>query len=84
MSDDFKNIALITLYKCDIKPVSLLNIHQKTKVLKNPLMVLFDTRERYSCVRSESFHLGNIQRRRDTLFYIPNGTFESNKESEIE
>ena len=28
---------------CDTKPVSLLNIHQKNKVLKNPLSVLLDT-----------------------------------------
>ena len=36
MSDDPKNPAVITLYSCDIKPVILLNIHQKTKLQKKP------------------------------------------------
>ena len=46
-------------------PISLnrvLNIFHKTKVLKKPLMVLFDTGVWYSCVRSESSHLWKIQR----------------------
>ena len=43
MSGDPKITAVIKLDNCDIKPVSLLNIHQKTKVLKKPLTVLFGT-----------------------------------------
>ena len=43
MYDDPKNPEVITLDKCNIKPVSLLNFRQKTKVLKKPLMVLLDT-----------------------------------------
>ena len=65
----------MTLDSCDIKPVSLLNIFQKTKVLKNLLTLLFNTGARYSCVRAEYSHLGKICRRRDTSFSTPNGEF---------
>ena len=41
--DDTNNSAVITLYCCDINPTGLLNICQKTKVLKNPLTLFFDT-----------------------------------------
>ena len=79
MSDDPKNLAVITLYSCDIKPVILLNIHQKTKDIKSPLTVLLYMGASYSCVRAEYSHLEMIQRRRKTFFSTPNGTFLSNK-----
>ena len=46
--DDLKTPEVIKLDTHDIKPVSLLNIHQKTKLLKENLTVLFNTGERYS------------------------------------
>ena len=79
-----KTLAVIKLDSCDIKPVSLLNISQKNKVLKNSLMVLFDTGANYSCVKANSYHLGKIQSQRGTLFRALNETFLSNKESEVE
>ena len=76
---DLKTPAVITLDSCDIKPVSLLNIQQKTKVLTNPLIVLFDTVEWHMCTRAESSHLMRIQRQPDTFYSTPNGAFFSNK-----
>ena len=73
MYDNPKNPAVITLDRCDIKPVSLLNIFQKTKALKNVPTVLLDMGERYNCVRVESSHLGNIWRQHDTFISTPNG-----------
>ena len=39
---------------------------------------------RYSCVKAESSHLGEIHRRRDTFFSTPNGTFLWDKWFDIE
>ena len=40
--------------------------------------------ERYSCIKAKYFHLGKIWRRSNNFFSTKNGTFFSNKESEIE
>ena len=82
--DDPNNPAVITLYICDINTESLLDIFQKTKLLKNSLMVFFDAEAWYSLVRAESSHLEKIRRQPETFFSTPNETFLSNKESEIE
>ena len=79
---DSKTPSLIKLDSCDIKLVSLLNICNKTKLLKKSLTVLFDTISRCSRVKAGYYHLGGIWRRRHTFVSTPNGTFASNKESE--
>ena len=81
---DPKTPSVNTLDSCDIKPVSLLNIHQRTKVLKKPKTVLLDMGVSYSFVWADSSSLGKIQRQRDTFFSTPNGKFLSNKEFKLE
>ena len=76
--------AFIMLYSCVTKPVSLLNIHQKNKVLRNHLKLIFDTLARYSCVKAEYYHFEKIWRQRKTSFFILNGKFLSDKQLYIE
>ena len=52
--DDPKTPTVVTLDRCDIKPVSFFNIFQKTKALKKPLMVFFYTREQVTVVSTKN------------------------------
>ena len=52
MSGDPKTPEEIMFDSCDIKPLSLLNIYQKTKVVKNNPIVLFDSGKSYNFIKT--------------------------------
>ena len=67
----------------DIKPVTIMmvnNLASNSRTKKKPLMVvLLDTRAKYSAMKPEHGHLDKIKKITPITFYTPNNKFTSNK-----
>ena len=69
-SDEPKTPAVITLDSYDIKPVSLLNVHQTTKVIKNSLTVFIIYRSKaYLCQGVTFSFRDDLEATQHFLFY---------------